>query len=210
MIKETALRYLGYVDGDIPTYIEQIIDDCLKEIEALASFKHVYQIYDIEHSSLCIKGTFISIDYPSLSKLLENCHSCILEACTLGSEIDRKLQYYSKIDATKMTIFDAVASSYLEYKANQQDTQYRLPHTFRFCPGYGEVPLSLNSQISKALDTYKNIGVMVQESGLLLPQKSMLGIIGLGSSYHQKDCSTCIKNKDCSFIRRGKTCYQNN
>lgn len=209
MIKETALRYLGYQNSKIPVSLDALIDTCIAEVISLATFKHVSQSYEIRQLPLALKGSTININYPEVSKLLQDCHSCLLVACSLGIEIDRKLQYYSKIDATKMTIFDAVASSYLEYTANQWERKIEEPHTFRFCPGYGKVPLSLNSEISRVLNTYQNIGLNVQEFGILLPQKSMIGIVGLGRTKQQKECSTCTKYKDCAFIKRGTTCYSN-
>lgn len=206
MIKKTALQYLGYQNSEIPTSIDTLIDICIKEVTSLADFKHVHQQYPLLPTTY-IKEIHLSLDYPELSTLLKECHSCILEACTLGIEIDRKLQYYSKIDTTKMTIFDAVASSYLEHICNQWEEQLPTPHTFRFCPGYGKVPLTLNNKISLLLNTFKNIGLHVQDSGLLLPQKSMIGIVGIGGNVSKKDCSTCVKIKDCDYIRRGTTCY---
>ncbi|MFV0394633.1 MAG: vitamin B12 dependent methionine synthase [Coprobacillaceae bacterium] len=209
MIKETALRYLGYKNSEIPQNINILIDECIEEVDTLANFKHVHQTYVLTHQPLSISALDLNLDYPDLIKLLSSCDSCVVEACTLGIEIDRKLQYYSKINTTKMTIFDAVASSYLEYMCDQWDKKLPTPHTFRFCPGYGNVPLTLNNKIATILNTHKHIGLTVQESGLLLPQKSMIGIIGFGDNASKKDCTSCLKIKDCTFLRRGTTCYKN-
>ena len=47
---------------------------------------------------------------------------------------------------------------------------------FRFCPGYGDLPLKTNADILAVLDAAKKIGLTVTESGLLLPVKSIVGV----------------------------------
>lgn len=54
--------------------------------------------------------------------------------------------------------------------------------TFRFCPGYGRVPIELNKELAFIIESSKKIGLTVQESNILLPQKSMIGLIGLGDN----------------------------
>ncbi len=50
---------------------------------------------------------------------------------------------------TKATVFDAVASSYLEVKCDEfEDEQLLVTRTFRFCPGYGSVPIELNKELA--------------------------------------------------------------
>ena len=49
-------------------------------------------------------------------------------------------------------------------------------HTFRFAPGYGDLPLALNKPLSRVLQIDKKIGVTLSAGGLFIPMKSMLGI----------------------------------
>ena len=79
--------------------------------------------------------------------------------------------------------------------------------TFRFCPGYGRVPIELNKELAFIIESSKKIGLTVQESNILLPQKSMVGLIGLGDNRKEKTCQNCLHIKDCNFRKRGQTCY---
>ena len=46
-------------------------------------------------------------------------HSGISPAFNPGIELDKLLRYYSMIDMTKMTVMDALASSYIEIKCDE-------------------------------------------------------------------------------------------
>ena len=52
---------------------------------------------------------------------------------TLGKRIDDKCRYYSKVDLTKMVIFDTVSYAYLEYKSDEyEELNFKKPRTYRF------------------------------------------------------------------------------
>ena len=57
-------------------------------------------------------------------------------------------------------IYDALASSYLEYLTDEYEESLNLgEHTFRFAPGYGDIPIKLNYIILDALSISKKIGI---------------------------------------------------
>lgn len=208
MIKQTALKYLGYPDDQCDELTSKLIDECLNELETIQP-KFMYKIYSLDHQPLKIKELDIQIDYPELIDLFDSCNRVAIVACTLGIQIDKLLRYYSLIDMTKMTVFDAVASSYLEAKCDEfENNQNFGKHTFRFCPGYGNVPLSLNKKLAQALACDKHIGVTIQENNLLIPQKSMIGLVGIGNEKQTRHCFACINLNNCVYRKRGQRCYK--
>lgn len=208
-IKENALKYLGYQGQIIDNSLSDMIDECLEEIDEMSSFKAVYKTFPLSFQPLFIQEADIYIDYPDLNDLLCHCHEVIVIACTLGIQVDQRSKYYSHIDMTKMTIFDAIASSYLEAKCDEYEDNHIIgKRTFRFCPGYGNVPIELNRELARVIDTHRKIGLTVQNSNILLPQKSMIGLIGLGDNHLQKSCKNCLHIKNCDFRKRGQTCYK--
>ena len=193
MIKENALKYLGYLDNQL----EQVTP------------KFMYQIYTLTHHPLTIKELNLTINYPDLIDLFDSCDRIVIIACTLGLQLDQQLRYYSKINLTKMTVMDALASSYIEIKCDEYEAKQNFgKRTFRFCPGYGNVPLELNKNLANALNCSKHIGLTVQESNLLLPQKSMIGLIGLGDEKLTKHCFSCVNKENCMYRKRGQRCYK--
>ena len=113
MIKENALKYLGYLDNQVDSNTEILLNECLKELEQVTP-KFMYQIYTLTHHPLTIKELNLTINYPDLIDLFDSCDRIVIIACTLGLQLDQQLRYYSKINLTKMTVMDALASSYMK------------------------------------------------------------------------------------------------
>ena len=208
MIKENALKYLGYLDNQVDSNTEILLNECLKELEQVTP-KFMYQIYTLTHHPLTIKELNLTINYPDLIDLFDSCDRIVIIACTLGLQLDQQLRYYSKINLTKMTVMDALASSYIEIKCDEYEAKQNFgKRPFRFCPGYGNVPLELNKNLANALNCSKHICLTVQESNLLLPQKSMIGLIGLGDEKLTKHCFSCVNKENCMYRKRGQRCYK--
>mgnify|MGYP000584404969 FL=1 len=208
MIKENALKYLGYLDNQVDSNTEILLNECLKELEQVTP-KFMYQIYTLTHHPLTIKELNLTINYPDLIDLFDSCDRIVIIACTLGLQLDQQLRYYSKINLTKMTVMDALASSYIEIKCDEYEAKQNFgKRTFRFCPGYGNVPLELNKNLANALNCSKHIGLTVQESNLLLPQKSIFCLIGLGDEKLTKHCFSCVNKENCMYRKRGQRCYK--
>ena len=73
----------------------------------------------------------------------------------------------------------------------------------RFSPGYGDVPLEVQSDIFKILDCPKNIGVTLTDALLMTPTKSVSAIVGVSdksSDCHKNGCKDCNK-LNCDYRR---------
>lgn len=208
MIKQTALKYLGYQDNLVDKLTEQLLNECLVELEMITP-KFMYQKYSLAHQPLMIKELDLEINYPELIDLFKESKEIVIIAGTLGIDLEQKLRYLAKIDLTKMTVMDAMASSYLESKLNEFVVSCNLgATTWCYCPGYGRVPLQLNQTLASILDCSKHIGLTVNNSGLLIPQKSIIGMIGIGTNTTTKQCLNCVNKNNCIYQKRGQTCYK--
>lgn len=206
MNRKAILQYLGcYGEGDAKTHA--FIDECIQEVQELAHFKAVTRVFDLEHYPLSIQELDLLFESKDLEFYFQECSKCLVIACTLGVQIDRKIKYYEHIDMAKAIVFDAVSSRYLEECCDDYEKTLDLgAHTFRFAPGYGDLPLSLNIPLSRVLQMDKKLGVSINDGGLFIPMKSMLGIIGIGKSY-QKTCLSCVRKGQCQLRKGGLRCY---
>ena len=208
MLKNNALTYLGCEPTKVPPLLEAMVEECIEEVKQVANPAFVSKTVNVLKNPLRIENTEISLAYGDLEKLLEKCEQCVIVAVTLGQEIERKTKYYAHSDMAKMSVFDAVASAYVEEVCDLFENKLQLgKRTMRFCPGYGDVDIALNKQLANLLQCDKHIGLFVQASNILLPQKSMIGIIGLGESDFKQSCTNCKKKSDCTLRKKGKTCY---
>ena len=196
-MKDEILRYLGYKNNDCDIDISNLIDECLAELDKISDFSYVY-----------LKT---SIPYDFLNKceyvdLLNGSSEYILCATTLGYEVDKKIRYYLASNKVKALVMDACASVYLVDKADKFEETFGHDRTFRFCPGYENTPLSDNKIILELLKSVKP-KVSTLDSLMLSPNKSMVGIIGLGVK-KEKNCNTCMFNNRCSYRKENTLCFK--
>ena len=108
----------------------------------------------------------------------------------------------------RMSVLDAMLSAWVEECCDEQERQIITEkRTARLCPGYGDIPLALNVQLGMALSLPKQIGLHVKEGGALSPQKSMIGLIGIGDAGEAKECGRCVRLHACEYRKRGERCY---
>ncbi|MCR5349943.1 MAG: hypothetical protein K6E20_03025 [Acholeplasmatales bacterium] len=199
-ISKHCYSYLGYKNINETRDIDEIIDKCLEEIEQISQFRYTFVEFE---------NRFDFLNKDEYIRLLKDCDSYYFVLTTLGKRIDDRTRYYSKIDITKSLIFDACASAYLEYMADEYEKDnLKSPHTFRFCPGYGKTETKDIREIFKYIKA-ESLGVRLLDSNLMVPMKTMCGIIGVGKE-SKKDCGKCVVSEKCDFKKRGTTCYEKN
>ena len=195
-IGKSICNYLGYGKAEPDENVRRLISECLAELEKIHGFKYQYKIFDRVPAFL---------EKEPYSSFLNGCSAVILCVCTLGAEVDRKIKYLERADMRKSLVFDACASAYLERLADEFEMSLGKNLTYRFCPGYGGSDISDIKYIFDLLKPEK-IGVTLLGSTLMLPQKSMAGIIGVGKTA-KKTCDGCINASSCAYRKEGATCY---
>ena len=114
---------------------------------------------------------------------LDGCARCLITATTLGLGTERELLRLTPTPAEAL-YFDAACSLLVEAAADNAEAAILadLPHTratFRYAPGYGDLPLAIHPQLLAALDAPRQLGLTLTASGLMLPRKSITGFVGL-------------------------------
>ncbi len=189
-------EYLSFRQIEQSAEIEKLIHESFDELQEMNSFKYLYH-------EMSIPFDFLK-DEPYAS-FLSGSTGYFLVATTLGAEVDRKIKRYSLSDTVKMLVFDATANAYLEAKADEYEKTLASNLSYRFCCGYQG---SKASDIKYIFDVLKpeKIGIELLESGMMVPQKSMCGIIAIGKN-QKKKCGSCLMLADCAYRKVGKKCY---
>lgn len=216
--EKEILRYLGYNHQKIDLQTNNLIKECIKEIKELIHKHYIYQIFDIEkkYHHIHLKNTKLFLEGIDIYNHLFHSEKCAILAVTLGNIIDKRIKYYSKINLTKSLIFDACATTAIEAMADNTEEeiityakQNNYHTTYRYSPGYGDFPLSIQPEILKILDTERKIGLTVTQDFLLLPRKSITAIIGFQKnpvSLNSKNCKTCNLYETCTYKKEGNHC----
>lgn len=193
-----VLRYLRYTPGAVVSEaVQQQVERALAEVQELSTFKYIYAQH-VEPMDF--------MNTPAYQDYMSGAEGYLLCATTLGVQVDRRIRRMQLIDMSYSLIVDAAASAYLECCADE--FEYNLPFEnlgFRFCPGYGGTSLQDNRVIAEQLNVGQ-IGITFLDSNLMMPMKSMLGIVRIGGG-SAKNCSRCVVRENCSYRRNGTRCY---
>ena len=205
MLIERTLRYLGW-RGALDEPMRQLLDSCAQEVRTLRpSFAHAR--FSLSHDPLRLSEAGIVLPSAQLDRSFRMCDACEVVGITLGAEAERLVRYYALIDMARMSVLDAMLSAWVEECCDESERQIITEtRTARLCPGYGDIPLALNEPLGAAL-SLPRIGLYVKAGGALSPQKSMIGLIGIGDVGQPKNCGSCIRSNDCEYRKRGERCY---
>lgn len=199
-LADTIVHYLGYppdvmVENDILRRIEHAV----QEVEELSGFHYLYAHFT--------EPMPFMLANPAYMEHLSGADGYLLCATTLGAQVDRHLKRLQLTDMTNAVVFDAAASAYLEQRADEFERELPYEHMgFRFCPGYGGTSLEDSREIALRLRA-ERIGITFLDSGLMVPLKSMMGIVKIGGSENRKSCSDCVVRQGCAFRAHGTKCY---
>jgi hypothetical protein len=216
-----ALRYMGYKNNIVDNETSRLIHESIHELKEICQLKYIYHIYDItkENDNIIFENSLINIKSKDLSNLFKSSTQVAVMAATLGFEVEKRIRYYSMNNITKAVIFDACAASYIEALCNYIEDEIKeladssgCNITYRYSPGYGDVPISHQESILTSLNAQKLIGLTVSDSSILIPRKSVTAFIGFvkGKAINKKSCSNCNLFGNCSYSNGGeKNCWTN-
>ena len=212
---EEALRYAG-VPAPPPEALRRDMEEVAASVTAAVRPRWRWRLFALEHTPEGVRLPELDLLLPGRTAglLLAQCGQAALLACTLGAVFDAKLRAVEARDMSRAVLTDACGSAWVEAgcAAAEEELAGRLPGAYltdRFSPGYGDLPLSLQSAICAALDTPRALGLCVTESLLLNPRKSVTAVIGISDRPQMariRGCQNCSLNQTCQLRKGGTTC----
>lgn len=211
-----AFRYMGHKGGALPESMTALADECEQRLLTSIAPKFVYALFDIEHTEngVIVSGTPLVLKGNDIAAHLKNCEKCVLFAATLGAGADAVIRGYESVAMEKAVIADCMASAAIEQVCDLAEAEIRekLPDmhfTWRFSPGYGDLPLNVQRDFLNVLNAQKRIGLTVTESLILIPRKSVTAVIGISEREIPKGrrgCAVCNMKDVCELRKRGAHC----
>ncbi len=205
--KKEILRYMGQ-KGDASPEIVRLIDNSIQNTLSKAMPKGAFVIRNLIFDEHIIKIGESIFQSKNLSKNLFGCNKAIVFTLTLGIDADRAIQSKKSSSPLESLIISAIFTDLLEKYADifteelqtefSKNGEFLLP---RFSPGYGDFNLDNQPEFIKATDSLKRCGVSITDSMILIPSKSITGIIGISETKRcrsQSKCTNCNKT-DCNF-----------
>ena len=201
------LRYAGVKKAD--ESLLSLMRECIEEFREILDFRVCYEILPLTvEDGICELG-HLRFSSHDLAKTLEESHSALIFAATLGVEPDRMIAKYGRLSPAKALMMQGIGTERIEAfcdafceRIQTEQSSFLTP---RFSPGYGDLSLHAQKDIFSLLDCPGKIGLTLSDSLLMSPSKSVSAIAGITStkkSIRTNKCKNC-KNTNCAF--RGNT-----
>ncbi len=209
--KEEIEFSLGYIDGKIPSHFSKMLNQIISQLPKKCKIKAGYGVFDVEKPSdrgdgLIIGNTFFNVQRIVASQF-KKAEKAALFACTIGSVMEKwSKQLLNKGEPVLSYFVDTVASVVVESATNflhdyirKEMNKLDLKITNRYSPGYCDWSVSEQHFLFSFLPN-NFCGITLNESAMMLPIKSISGIIGIGKNVKYTDyiCDKC-KRKDCTY-----------
>lgn len=210
--KSESARYMG-IKGEPDEVIAGILDKYEEIVRNQLKPAYVYRETSLVmcDDGIHINGINTLFTGNDIKKHLKGCERVIIFAATVSATADKLIRQVSVTDTAAALAVDCLCSTAIEQvcdKAEQEIfTEIPAPYrTWRFSPGYGDLPISLQKDLLLFLNAQRRIGLTVTESCMMIPSKSVTAIIGISDfpqGHQKKGCDICNMRASCGFRYNG-------
>lgn len=211
-----AVRYMGYRGYSPGDNEMQMITECAEQLKKQIAPAYIYRAFPIEFADEGVKlrGTRLVLKGKDIREHLKGCHSCVLFCATAGAKADELIRQKEAEDIIQGYMTDCLASAAAEGICNAVEAEIadklRGKHlTWRFSPGYGDLPLDIQPELLGVLEAGKRAGVSCTDSLLMVPRKTVTAVIGISDQpieQKRRGCELCGMKDKCTFRKVGERC----
>ncbi len=212
---DEAARYMG-VRGEPDEQLLSLIEKGREMVLKAVRPQYVCREFNIleKEEGIVLAGTPLILPGQEIRKHLSGCSKAVLMAVTLSGEADKLIRQTAITDMALSLAIDSLCSAAVEKACDKAEEEIfsmiEAPYrTWRFSPGYGDLPLELQSDLAALLNAQRRIGLTVTSSSLLIPSKSVTAIIGVSDKplgEKKKGCAVCSMRESCAYRRTGIRC----
>lgn len=205
-----VLAALGYPAAECASAaIREMLPALIDEVAACTIPKAVVRSVTFETSGGAIQIACGPVFHaPFLAYAAALASRVCLFALTLGPAVTDWISDLAARDVAAGFVADAAASEWVEVLADRLQAELAaelasegLAGVSRFCPGYCDWPIEQMPALLGHVDA-ATIGITLSEGGLMIPRKSICGLIAFGRDVEEMDrlpCDVCAK--DCPHRR---------
>ena len=213
--KAEAARYMG-VKGTPDSAVSELLDRAEKLVRERVRPKYVYLETDVSFTEEGVRlGAMTEpLTGEDIKRHLKGCKRAVLLAATLSQEADKLIRQASVTDMAFSLALDCISSAAIEQVCDRAEKEifaassypYR---TWRFSPGYGDLPITLQRSFLLAVNAQRRIGLTVTDNCLLIPSKSVTAVIGVSDVPVRgmgRGCTSCSMKESCAYRVTGTKC----
>ncbi len=213
---ENILKGMGMTKPDADEYLRALIEQSIEGCKLLARPCIGFTIVDNPEIDLTNRQLGLNDEVFNTGKIvtsfLKKSESIVVFACTIGHDVELLAkQQMRNNESLEGLITDLIGSelveSLVDYFHDYIESELiksQIKVSNRFSPGYCGWPVSEQHKLFSVL-AKNNCGINVTSSALMLPVKSVSGLIGLGKNIRKLDykCQLCTSIK-CTLRTNSK------
>ena len=161
--KAEAARYIG-----IRTVPDEKTAELLDRYEEIVRSRlmpaYVWRESQLAFSTegVYLSGVSVPLTGNSIQKLLNGCVRAVVLAATVSAEADRLIRQLSVSDMAAAVVVDALCSAAIEQVCDKAEIEIfgdmpKEQRTYRFSPGYGDLPIELQANLLNYLNAQRRI-----------------------------------------------------
>lgn len=163
--------------------IKHAIDSAYTLIHGRAVYRTVGVVEVLPDRVRC-EGSDTLLTGRNMTRLLARCPYATLLACTIGPELEQKVDAIKATHVSDAYFLDVVGGWMADYMADRVDgiiqseiLRSGYGRTMRYSPGYGDWDLTVQAELLRVVEA-ETIGISCTESSILQPRKSVTAVIG--------------------------------
>ena len=213
--KAEAARYMG-VKGVPDSAVSALLDEAEKVVRSRVRPKYVYLETSVESTDegIILGAVSEPLTGKAIKRHMEGCKRAVLLAATLSQEADKLIRQAAVDNMAYSLALDCICSAAIEQVCDRAEEEIFAAHpvpyrTWRFSPGYGDLPITLQRPLLLSLNAQRRIGLTVTDSSLLIPSKSVTAIIGISGAPVKRGgrgCAVCNMRENCAYRSAGTKC----
>ncbi len=208
---QRVCRYIGYdADYKRSARISSLIDEYIENAYQLIEPSYSYVIKDIKWVQGSISFVEDSLIFKSqvIARLLEQCHKVAVFLVTIGNRLEETAGWLAEDSLiVQSAVLDAIGSDaadkvadFVQGRIGEMASAQGLCISQRFSPGYCDWDVSQQKMIFRTMGE-NSTGIRLTEGYLMIPRKSISGIIGIGFPHanveNYNPCKTCDRDGCC-------------
>ena len=187
----------------------------LAALLAAARPKWTYRVFDLAVQTDGVRlDCGLLLPGRDLAAHLRGCSRAALLAATLSAPVDAMLRRAQAEDLAAAVALDCCATAAVEAVCDLAEAEIRVrfpgcSFPFRYSPGYGDLPLTVQGELLSLLDAPRRVGLTASASHILIPRKSVTAILGVSDreiARNKRSCLGCPAQGGCQYRKAGGHC----
>ena len=212
---DEVLRYMGTPPEAADDALRALVDECAARLLSAAQPRWTYKAFGLSFEDSGVRlSSGLLLPGQALRSHLSGCTRVCVLCATLGAQTDTLIRRAECTDMARALALDCCASALAEQLCDSIEVHLHRQFPgcyfpYRFSPGYGDLPLEVNTPLLALLDGPRTIGLCAAASHLLTPRKSVTAILGVADhpiKSHKRSCLGCPAHDGCQYRKSGGHC----